>query len=58
MYSADNDNAQLSLGGLIPNLPAVRAAPKASLNSRVHSRVIEPIETEQDNKAAFVIGAK
>jgi hypothetical protein len=51
---ADNDNprdpAQLSLGGIVANLPAVRAAQKANTMSRVHRRLIEPIETEQDNE--------
>jgi hypothetical protein len=47
---ADNDNPQLSLGGIIANLPAVRAAKKANLASRVHRRLIEPIETDQDNE--------
>ena len=51
---ADNDNprdpAQLSLGGIVANLPAVRAARKANTLSRVHRRLIEPIETEQDNE--------
>jgi hypothetical protein len=52
MNNADNDNPQLSLGGIIANLPAVRAARKANLNSRVHRRLIEPVElTEQDNEA-------
>ena len=54
---ADNDNprdpAQLSLGGIVANLPAVRAARKANTMSRVHRRLIEPIETEQDNELAF-----
>jgi hypothetical protein len=49
---ADNDNPQLSLSGII-NLPAVRAAKKANLMSRVHRRLIEPIETDQDNELAF-----
>jgi hypothetical protein len=50
----DNDNprdpAQLSLGGIVASLPAVRAARKANTLSRVHRRLIEPIETEQDNE--------
>jgi hypothetical protein len=51
MNDANNDNPQLSLGGIIANLPAVRAARKANLNSRVHRRLIEPVElTEQDNE--------
>jgi hypothetical protein len=56
-FMADNDNprdpAQLSLGGIVANLPAVRAARKANTMSRVHRRLIEPIETEQDNELAF-----
>jgi hypothetical protein len=52
----DNDNppsdpAQLNLGGIIANLPAVRAARKANLNSRIHRRLIEPLESDQDNEA-------
>jgi hypothetical protein len=50
---ADNDNPQLSLGGIIANLPAVRAAKKANTMSRVHRRLIEPVETDQDNELAF-----
>jgi Plasmid encoded RepA protein len=50
---ADNDNPQLSLSTIIANLPAVRAAKKANTMSRVHRRLIEPIETEQDNQLAF-----
>jgi hypothetical protein len=49
-----NDNpknpAQLGLGDIITNLPAVRAAKKVNTLSRVHRRLIEPIETEQDNE--------
>ena len=45
------DPAQLSLGAIIAGLPAVRAAKKANTLSRVHRRLIEPIETEQDNEA-------
>ena len=55
MPDRSNDNpkdpAQMSLGGLIAALPAVRAAKKANTLSRVHRRLIEPIETEQDNEA-------
>lgn len=44
------DPAQLNLGGIIANLPAIKAARKAHTLSRVHRRLIEPIElTEQDN---------
>jgi hypothetical protein len=46
-----DDPAQLSLGGIIASLPAVRAARKANTLSRVHRRLIEPIETDQDNEA-------
>ena len=51
--SDDNpkDPAQMSLGGIVANLPAVRAAKKANTLSRVHRRLIEPIESEQDNEA-------
>jgi hypothetical protein len=41
---ADTDNPQLSLGNIIANLPAVRAAKKINPMSRVHKRLIEPIE--------------
>jgi hypothetical protein len=47
---ADNDNPQLSLGEIVTNLPAVRAARKANTMSRIHRRLIEPVETEQDNE--------
>jgi hypothetical protein len=36
------------LAGIVANLPAVRAARKVNTLSRVHRRLIEPIETEQD----------
>ena len=45
------DPAQMSLGGIVTSLPAVRAAKKANTMSRVHRRLIEPIETDQDNEA-------
>ena len=41
---ADTDNPQLSLGNIIANLPAVRAAKKINPMSRVHKRLIEPLE--------------
>lgn len=44
------DPAQMSLGGIVASLPAVRAAKKANTLSRVHRRLIEPIETDQDNE--------
>jgi hypothetical protein len=53
-FMADNDNprdpAQMSLGGIVTNLPAVRAAKKVNTLSCVHRRLIEPIETDQDNQ--------
>jgi hypothetical protein len=50
---ADNDNSQLSLGEIIINLPAVRAAKKVNTLSHVHRRLIERIETAQQNELAF-----
>lgn len=54
MPDRSNDNpkdpAQMSLGGIVADLPAVRAAKKANTLSRVHRRLIEPIETDQDNE--------
>jgi hypothetical protein len=50
MNSVDNNNSQLSLAEIITSLQAVRAAEKVNVNSRVHRRLIEPLElTEQDN---------
>jgi hypothetical protein len=55
MADRANDNppdpAQMRLGGIIADLHAVRRAKKANTMSRVHRRLIEPIETEQDNEA-------
>ena len=55
MTDRANDNppdpAQLSLGGIVADLSAVRAAKKANTLSRVHRRLIEPIESDQDNEA-------
>jgi len=55
MADRSNDNpqdpAQMSLGGIVADLPAVRRAKKANTLSRVHRRLIEPIETDQDNEA-------
>src|SRR5258708_3986780 len=55
MTKRANDNppdaAQMNLGGIVANLPAVRAAKKANTMSRVHRRLIEPLETDQDNEA-------
>jgi hypothetical protein len=39
--------------GIVADLPAVRRAKKVNTLSRVHSSLIEPIETEQDNEARF-----
>ncbi len=50
MTEPTNDNPQLSLGAIVANLPAVKVAKKANTMSRVHRRLIEPIETEQDNE--------
>ncbi|HTV88825.1 MAG TPA: hypothetical protein VME41_07405 [Stellaceae bacterium] len=56
MTKPTNDNppadpAQLSLGGIVASLPAVRAARKANTLSRVHRRLIAPLEIDQDNEA-------
>ena len=48
MADRANNNPQLSLGEIVANLPAVKAARKTNTMSRVHRRLIEPIETEQD----------
>ena len=54
MTDRANDNpkdpAQMSLGGIVASLPAVRAARKANTLSRVHRRLIEPLETDQDDE--------
>ena len=51
MNDTTDDNPQLSLGDIVANLPAVRAARKVNTMSRVHRRLIEPIElTEQDDE--------
>src|SRR5271155_3169925 len=44
----DGDNPQLSLGNIITSLPAVRAAKKVNTLSRVHRRLIEPVELAED----------
>jgi hypothetical protein len=46
---ADNNNPQLSLGGIITSLPAVRAVKKINTMSRVHRRLIGVELTEQDD---------
>jgi hypothetical protein len=59
MADSSNDNpqdpAQKSLGDVLLNLPAVRAAKKVNTLSRVHRRLIEPIDTEDgdDPRLAF-----
>jgi Plasmid encoded RepA protein len=54
MMKNSNDNpqdpAQMSLGGIVADLPAVRRAKKANTLSRVHRRLIEPLESDQDNE--------
>lgn len=53
MADSVNDNpqdpAQRSIADILVNLPAVRAAKKVNTLSRVHRRLIEPIETDQDS---------
>jgi hypothetical protein len=54
MADSVNDNpqdpAQQSLADILVNLPAVRAGKKATALSRIDRRLIEPIETGQDNE--------
>ena len=54
MTDRANDNpkdpAQMSLGGIVASLPAVRAAKKANTLSRVHRRLIEPLEFDQEDE--------
>jgi hypothetical protein len=50
MTEAENNNPQLSLGEIITDLPAVRAARKINPKSRVYQRLITPIEDEADDK--------
>ena len=44
----DGDNPQLSLGNIIASLSAVRAVKKVNTNSRIHRRLIEPVELSED----------
>ena len=44
------DPAQKSMADILVNLPAVRAAKKANTMSRVHRRLIAPLETDQDDE--------
>lgn len=48
----DGNNPQLSLGNIIASLPAVRAAKKINTTSRVHRRLIEPVELAEDDNDA------
>jgi hypothetical protein len=54
MTDSVNDNprdpAQQSLADILVNLPAIRAGKRATALSRVDRRLIEPIETGQDNE--------
>jgi Plasmid encoded RepA protein len=43
------DPVQMSLGGIVTSLPAVRAAKKINTKSRVHRRLIEPLELAEDD---------
>jgi Plasmid encoded RepA protein len=49
MNDNPKDPAQLRLGEILTNLPAVRAAKKVNTMSRVHRRLIEPIETDEQH---------
>ena len=46
-YTMDDDPK--SLGALLFELPAVKAAKKVNIMSRVHRRLIEPLETEDND---------
>jgi hypothetical protein len=49
MTGHPNDPAQMSLGGIVANVPAVKRVEKQNPLSRVLRHLIEPIETEQDD---------
>lgn len=49
MKDNPKDPAQLSLGEIVTSLPAIRAAKKVNTNSRVHRRLIEPLELAEDD---------
>lgn len=55
MADGANDNpphpTQMSLGGIVTNLPAVRTAKKINTMSRVHRRLIEPLDTSEGGDA-------
>ena len=57
MTNSVNDKPQVpeqqSLADILTNLPAVRAAKKVNTMSRVHRRLIEPIDAEHDDGLAF-----
>lgn len=57
MADSSNDNpqdpAQKSLGDVLLNLPAVRAAKKVNTLSHVHRRLIEPLTPDDDSRLAF-----
>lgn len=48
--SNDPQDPQRSIADILMSLPAVRAAKKVNTLSRVHRRLIEPIETDQGNE--------
>lgn len=49
MTDNPKDPAQLSLGDIVTNLPAVRAAKKINPNSRVYHRLIKPMGDDEVN---------
>jgi hypothetical protein len=51
-HDTPDDPAQKSLADILTNLPAVRAAKKVNTTSRVHRRLITPLEAEQDDDDA------
>jgi hypothetical protein len=57
MADSVNDKPQVpeqqSLADILTNLPAVRAAKKVNTMSRVHRRLITPLDAEQDDGLAF-----
>ena len=61
MANSVNDNPQdpelRSMADILVNLPAIRAARKANTLSRIHRRLIEPIETDQDNETTPCVSA-
>lgn len=54
MADSVEDNSQRSLAEILTNLPAVRAAKKVNTVSRVHRRLIEPLDdSEQARELAY-----